>query len=148
MASAATCGPDGGLVAISPIAFVGSVVGVTGTGDVATLTVEEVWGPEGLGGTVQVSGDAGVWTGITGGRYLVLASAVGDRLTLFNGAGACRGFFLMDPGWEAFRPATAHPPLTRDTQTDVPLQLLLGGGVLAVIGLVSAIAFRRRSSAV
>jgi hypothetical protein len=52
----------------------------------------------------------------------------------------------MDPGWEAFRPGTAHPPLTPDTVSDVPVQLLLGGGALAVIGLVSAVAFRRRSS--
>jgi hypothetical protein len=148
MASAATCGPDEGLVATSPIAFVGSVVGVGEAGAVATFTVEEVWGSEALGETVQVSGDTGVWSGSTGGRYLVFASAVGDRLTLFNGAGACRAFFVMDPGWEEFRPASAHPPLTPDTETDVPAQLLLGGGLLAVIGLVSAMAFRRRSSAV
>ena len=152
IASAATCGPDGGLVAVSPITFVGSLASVAADGAVATFSVEEVWGPETLPRTVQVFGDPGTWSDVAAGRYVVVASTVVDHVELPTGA-PCPGFFVMSPGWEALRPPTAHPPFSPDTvspdsETDLPVQLLLGGGALAVIGIVSAMVFRRRSSAV
>ena len=149
-ATAVTCEPNAGLIAITPIVFVGTVANVRGDGTVATFRVEEVWGNEALDATVQLSGDFGVWSGSTEDRYLIFATPVDSGLALVKDP-PCRGFFVMDPRWEDFRPATAHPPAglppTPATEADLPVPLLLAGGTLAVIGLVSVIAFRRRSPA-
>jgi hypothetical protein len=123
---------------------VGKLLSVSAAGDRATLAVDEVWSAGDLPAVAEVAGDPGQWSGLRDGTYLVLASVNGDRLQS-AGRQCAFGFFVMDAGWMALRPAIAHPPVTApsDESDGPPAQILMAAGAVLVIGLVSVYAFRR-----
>lgn len=127
------------------VAFVGTVVAAADAGPRAAFSVEEVWVGQ-LAATVDVRGmgDAGLleddrqWT--LGVRYLVIpyveAGVLRDNI--------CSATVEWREELAALRPPTAHPPGEQDATTDVPFQLLLVGGAVALFGAISIVAFRRR----
>jgi hypothetical protein len=133
---AATCGS-----LTSGIVFVGTLTNADNTSGRATFAVEEVWGGGDVPPVVEVAGSPGQWSRpAPAARYLVLAAVVGGTLDV---SGECNRALPWDESMAAQRPATAHPPTSGTTDSGVPYQLLVVVGVVLVIGVVSAFAFRR-----
>jgi hypothetical protein len=151
-AQGATCGPDAPTLARADIVFIGTLTSANAVGDRATFAVVEVWGAAELPAVVEVVGVPGRWAmpppGTEALRYLVLAEVVSGGL---RDTGDCAGRHPSmstpwDPSLEFLRPATAHPPTNVKADASVPAQLLGAAGLILLVGLVSAIAFRRTRS--
>lgn len=142
-ALAATCGPVAVTIGAADVAFVGIMTVVDSAGTRATFAVEEVWKGGDLPANVEVTGPFGLqWTdpSAAGARYLVTANVVGGALQV---GGECNQAYPWDPSIAAARPATAHPPQSPAPAGDVPIPLLLIVGSVLLLGIVSALAFRR-----
>ena len=146
-------------VAAGDPVFVGTVTGVRNNDRWALVRVEGVWSGPDLPDTVEVRGseivDPNTWTDIdrtflAGRRYLF-------ELDLQKGAlrdHACTGTSLWVDELLRFRPAGAHAPAAADvvsTEAVDPLGVVgppavAGGAGLAVLGVVTAVARRRRNS--
>jgi hypothetical protein len=148
-ALAATCGVEAVTIGRADVVFVGTPTAVSAPGDRATFTVEEVWSGGDLPLTVEVSGEPGQWemrpAGAQAPRYVVIAEASGDQLLVTNQCDVPHPSVsvVWEPGFAAARPASAHPPVGAATGSGPPVQLLIALAVLALIGAISAIAFRR-----
>ncbi|MDP9468745.1 MAG: hypothetical protein M3P32_08425 [Chloroflexota bacterium] len=147
-AHAATCGPDAPTLARADVAFVGTLTSANAVGDHATFAVEEVWGGAGLSAVVAVTGVPGRWAmpppGTDPLRYLVVAEVIPGGL---RDTGDCAGrhpslSIIWDPSLEVLRPPTAHPPTSVGGDTIFPVELLVAAGLITVLALVAAIAFR------
>jgi hypothetical protein len=140
---AATCGPN---PIKADVVFVGTLTGADDKGGRATFAVEDVWTGD-VPAVVEVTGSPGQWSGQPGAtRYLVIASVVGGSLQV---GGDCLGYAApWDPSMAAERPSGAHPPGSLSTGDGVPIPLLLMAGVVAVLVVVSLVAFRQRRTPV
>jgi hypothetical protein len=139
-ASAATCVSDPASVAAADVAFVGTLTGTNATGDQVTMAVQEVWSAGDLPAAVVVNGSPGQWSGMTPGRYLVLASVFDGGLRV--GVGECEIAIPWDASYSALRPATAHAPQAVSEQGGLPLPLLVIAGAVGLVAVVSLLAFR------
>jgi hypothetical protein len=138
----ATCPPVQVAIGSADVAFVGTMAAVDSAGTQATFAVEEVWKGGDLPTEVEVIGLFGLqWTdpSMAGARYLVLADVVAGGLQV---GGECNQVSLWDPSMAEARPATAHPPAVQDAELDLPIPLILIGGVILLVAAVSAFAFR------
>ena len=151
-AQAATCGPDAPTLARADVAFVGTLTSANAVGDRATFAVAEVWGAVDLPAVVEVVGVPGRWAmpppGTDALRYLVLAEVTSGVL---RDTGDCAGRHpsmsaIWDPSLAFLRPVTAHAPTSAEADAGIPAQLLGAAGLMLLVGLVSAIAFRRTRS--
>ncbi len=141
--AATSCGPVAVMIGAADVAFVGTMTVVDPAGARATFAVEEVWKGGDLPANVEVTHPFGLpWTdpSAAGARYLVIANVVGGALQV---EGGCNQAYPWDPSLAAARPSTAHPPQSPAPSGDVPLPLLLIAGSVLLLGVVSAIAFRR-----
>lgn len=131
-------------LAAAQVAFVGTVVAAVDAAPRAVFSVEEVWVGQ-VAATVDLRGmgddgfleDDRQWT--QGARYLVIpyveAGVLRDNI--------CSATVEWRDELAALRPPTAHPPFSQDAVGEVPVQLFLVGGAVALFGAISFFAFRR-----
>ncbi|MGZ8562171.1 MAG: hypothetical protein ACXWWU_00960 [Candidatus Limnocylindria bacterium] len=149
-ADAATCGVDPVTISRADVVFVGRPTAVSSVGDQATFAVDEVWTAANLGPTAAVIGDVGQWNARdveNQSPYVVIAAVVDGSLEVHNECDVSHPSLSQpwEPFFDAVRPATAHPPSVLDTVSDPPVQLILALAVIALVVIVSALAFKRTS---
>ena len=129
--------------------FVGSVIRLANGDRTATIAVDEVWRGPDLAAQVVVHGgpDEEMFTSVdrtweAGATYLVLASIVDDQLS----DNACSNTQPWSDDLRALRPSDTRPPgdpTDSGTTAELPGALLVVVGVVAALGLVSFLVFRR-----
>ncbi len=152
MPAAASCAPPHPIeeaLSGSDSVFVGTVVGLANGNRIATFAVDEVWRGPDLPARTVVRGSPEE-NGITsvdrsweaGGKYLVFAAVVNGDLA----DNACSNTQIWSDDLAARRPSDARAPTDSGDSGSpggLPSTLLLAVGMLAAIGLVSVLVFRK-----
>lgn len=144
-AGATSCPPPELAVSQVAVVFVGTLTAVDATAAQLTFAVEEVWKSDDVPAVVVLIGSPGQWSQWTptGDSYLVIANVVGATLQAADG---CNGPIPWDASMAGLRPATAYQPANAAPGGGVPIPLFLMAGIVALIGAISFLAFRRTRS--